>query len=738
MEFLLIVLIIILISDNSKLKKEIEILKRNSQSQNINYNQTQTNYVEEVSNNNTNLKNNYQQSINNQVVQTNLVKQNNTQNKQNPSVLFIAGSILIVLASIVFLASSWLILPSLGKVIVLIIVQALFAFLSKICIEKFSLEKASKVFKYLSLIFIPIILISISCFELVGYYFSPYSDGFLLYCGMTFLITTIIYKIVAHKNNELFLNRTSVILEIISLTFFICYLNCTFETYLFLMTIYNIVIYILLQGNYLDSKVYKTINTILTYALLSISVCASYFDKSLIASTNILLFALLYLYKYLKTNELKNKKANLTFSIICYILSLNIINILLDTFIPAYIILGLFPLFIILYFIKEKELKDIVIAISNVVNILIILQVITIPEKTFTFVLSFILATIICIISYVYNRNKAFKYLSYLAFSFTLLSICYVVELNDLARYIPLLVSAIIYGLESTCPKLRDSASIKVLLITLTIESLILADSYTNLIPLALIILLVYLEKESDNFLFIPILASFSILFFDNQVFPRMYSFIAIIALTISSIYKKKINIFSILSFISIILSTIAFNYDISIFFIMLLIWGFNHLYFNKTEKNKIYKTVCLLSILGLYIKLLVSLNIELISIYAIGCYTSLIFITRYIISDEFVDNKFIEYYFFSIITIAALFNVFNIVDGILLTIFIFMISLISYSLKYESYLKVSVVFIIINILALSSKYWFQIPWYIYILLIGIAFLALAIHEEKKKNKDNK
>lgn len=740
MNFLLIVFIIILLSDNSKLKKEIEILKRNSQSQNMNFINNQSNYNESMQNqvgNSINIIPPTEQTNNIQATNSNVVK-NNFQNKKNPSALFIAGAILIVLAAIVFLASSWLFLSSIGKVFILLIVQLLFTFLSKICLEKFSLEKTSKVFKYLSLIFIPIILISLSFFELVGYYFSPYSEGFLLYCSITFLITSIIYKLISHKKTDLFLSRTSVILEIICLTFFINYLNCTFETYLFLMTIYNIIIYILLQGNYLDNKTYKIINIILTYTLLIISIYLSYLDKSLIASTNIVLFSLLHLYKFIKSNNISEEKTNLTFCTLCYILSLNIINILTDSFTPLYILIGLLPLFIFSYYLKEKDLKDIIINIVTVIASLIIIQVIFTPDKTILFILSFILSAIIYIISFLLAKNKIFKYLSYFNLSLILFSICYVYEINEVSKYVPLLVALIIYGLEKLYPKLRDNSSIKLILIILSLESLLLINSYTILIPLIFTLLLIKLEKENDNFLFLPILTSFSILFFEDNFLPQIYSFITIITLTIFSIYKKKINLFSILSFISIILSTIAFTYNISILFIILLIWGFNHIYFNKSEKNTIYKIICLLSTLGLYIKLLIYLDIDLSSMYALGCYSSLIILTRFIISDKFVDNKFIEYYFFAVITFIALFNVYNFVDGLLLTIFIFMISLISYSLKYDSYLKVSIVFIIINILALSSKYWFKIPWYIYILLIGISFLTLAIHEEKKKSKDNK
>ena len=45
----------------------------------------------------------------------------------------------------------------------------------------------------------------------------------------------------------------------------------------------------------------------------------------------------------------------------------------------------------------------------------------------------------------------------------------------------------------------------------------------------------------------------------------------------------------------------------------------------------------------------------------------------------------------------------------------------------------------IINIIFLTFEYWSQIPWYVYILIVGLALIVFAMLDEKRKiNKKKK
>jgi hypothetical protein len=71
-----------------------------------------------------------------------------------------------VLAAIVFLVSTWAAIPNLLKTLVLVMVTGIFFVLSNVAKKKYDLPKASKVFYYIGMAYIPICLGSIAIFKL--------------------------------------------------------------------------------------------------------------------------------------------------------------------------------------------------------------------------------------------------------------------------------------------------------------------------------------------------------------------------------------------------------------------------------------------------------------------------------------------------------------------------------------------------------------------------------------------
>lgn len=740
MAFLLLLLVVLIAIENSKLKKENVELKERLNNMNL-VHLSNNQQIPKSTQNTQPMLANVKNELQNNQNQISLPKTNQVQKKQSPSALFIIGSILVIFASIIFLSSSWMFLPGIIKAIILIIIQFIFGFLSKMCLEKFSLDKASKAFKYIFFAFIPVVLLSFSFFELVGYFLSIGYDGFTIYISLTFILTSLIYKYIAKKEKDLFLNIISVICEILSLTFAVIFFEADFFTYLLIISIYNIIISVLLKKNYLDTRTYKIINQIMTYGTL-IFLTFSLTDSKIISHINVIIYTIYFLYNAIKSSEKKEKEKYTILSLIGYTLSINTINILLNNTIYIISLIAILPLFLLNKFIKEDYLKKIITNGASIITSIILIFIILNPEKSIIFILSFLVSTIIYIIALFLNKNNIYKYLSYFSFLLFLVAINYITEIDTFGKYIPLIVASVIYLFESILPSLKDSASNIIIILLITLESVLLINSYSVLIPLILLIIFVITEKENDISLIVPILCALSIIFIKGGIVPKIFGFLASISLSSISIYKKKINQYSILSLIYFFTMIIAFDYPIEILFLLVLIWSIAHFIINKGD-SKFYKITAVISSLGLYTDLLIKSNIEIISLYAIGCYLSLIYITRYIIKDDFIDCKFIEYYGFSIITIISLINIEFIFDGLLLTVILIAISFLSYALKYNSYFKVSNIFIFINLLFFTSKYLFQIPWYIYILIIGCAFLSYAIYDEKRKkqesrNKDNK
>ena len=121
-----------------------------------------------------------------------LKKERQERETKNTTIL-IVGAILIVLAAIVFLMSTWNTVSNVIKTVVLVLLIGVFLGASKIAKDEFKLEKASNTFFYLAMAYIPICLISCSIFGLFGHRLSIYGEGRYTYLAMSMVFTAGIY-----------------------------------------------------------------------------------------------------------------------------------------------------------------------------------------------------------------------------------------------------------------------------------------------------------------------------------------------------------------------------------------------------------------------------------------------------------------------------------------------------------------------------------------------------------------
>ena len=111
---------------------------------------------------------------------------------------------------------------------------------------------------------------------------------------------------------------------------------------------------------------------------------------------------------------------------------------------------------------------------------------------------------------------------------------------------------------------------------------------------------------------------------------------------------------------------------------------------------------------------------------------------TRFIIKkwDVYLYKVF-EYLGSIVICLIALFNYSSEMDGIIFVFGLTILVIISYYLKYGPIFLVSLFSIILNVLILTRTFWLNIPWWLYILFIGIILICFAVYNEvnEKKNK---
>lgn len=183
-----------------------------------------------------------------EVLERKIRKEKKERETKNTTIL-ITGSVLIVLAAIVFLMSTWNTVSNIIKTVVLMLLIGVFLGASKIAKERFSLEKASNTFFYLAMAYIPICLISCSIFGLFGRYFSLYGDGKYTYLAMSMLLTSGIYFInyKIKKSNTLLVG--SILSQILTIILFGLIFSNKISLIIIILLIYNIALIRLTNNN---------------------------------------------------------------------------------------------------------------------------------------------------------------------------------------------------------------------------------------------------------------------------------------------------------------------------------------------------------------------------------------------------------------------------------------------------------------------------------------------------------
>ena len=91
------------------------------------------------------------------------------------------------------------------------------------------------------------------------------------------------------------------------------------------------------------------------------------------------------------------------------------------------------------------------------------------------------------------------------------------------------------------------------------------------------------------------------------------------------------------------------------------------------------------------------------------------------------------------ILTIISLIICSTATDAVIIIFTLLVICILAFLMKWDHILYTSLICMIINIIFLTFEYWSQIPWYVYILIVGLALIVFAMLDEKRKmNKKKK
>lgn len=368
--------------------------------------------------------------------------------RKNTTVL-ITGAILIVLAAIVFLMSTWNTVSNIIKTVVLVLLIGVFFGASKIAKERFKLDKASNTFFYLAMAYIPICFLSCSIFGLFGNYFSINGDGKYTYLTITMVLTAGIYFINYKTRNSKILLAGSILSQICSLILF----GFIFEENVLLTTIilltYNIAL-ILLTNKDLNVDMLKYFyNGIpcITGIFAIVELFSSSFYMFFILPLLMINFLLLY---FKKKDNLQNAYL---FNISLYAFGLYVTLLYRYSFdisngikfiisivyaISAFVIEGILLR-------KEENLIKSSMVVSLISIGIIYLRTLVVET---TFIKSYMVAgleTLLMLLVYMKSKEDGKNILSYLIPGTLILTVCHILRLLKVEYSIYIIASIIIF-----------------------------------------------------------------------------------------------------------------------------------------------------------------------------------------------------------------------------------------------------------------------------------------------------
>ena len=103
------------------------------------------------------------------------------------------------------------------------------------------------------------------------------------------------------------------------------------------------------------------------------------------------------------------------------------------------------------------------------------------------------------------------------------------------------------------------------------------------------------------------------------------------------------------------------------------------------------------------------------------------------------LDKEFLGLIECGVIGCLTLFGSFIIeepIDGVAYLGILLVVSILSYTKEWKTYLYSSIISMIFGVIVLTAEYWKELPWYVYILVIGLALISFAMYDEKRKQTE--
>lgn len=458
----------------------------------------------------------------------------------------------------------------------------------------------------------------------------------------------------------------------------------------------------------------------------------------------LLLIEMLLLIVGIMKSEKLEKSIYTCISLICFILAGSNIITLLNLNYTFYILFAILTFVIseIINYTKIDRSRGLFIIPHIFIIGITLISLLDVGIKLFDNIIIFLLLDITYIYSFIkYKENQIFKYLSYILIGFTLLSITRFLGLKY--NLVPMILTILISLIEQKYRKVKDNFSVGIFSIIAYTSLVDYNEPINSLLAFLFSAYLIFynIKNEENKYLrCIPVIGLLVIL--NTSIKPVYESYVILltilstIALTVVSTYKRKVSLDTVFSGLYLLYTFYILDNEI-ISEMFLIFWAFINMFFMEEDKSKdIFKSMAFFGILLFYESFISEIELEYQAFYMIGITIFIISMFKNILKKYVKEIENIEYLVYGILYFLALANYNNEKDGMIYVAFMVGVLIYSYIQKYGTLFIITLAGILINAVALTRTFWFSIPWWVYLLIIGGILIGFAIKNENDDNKN--
>lgn len=615
------------------------------------------------------------------------------------------GLVMILISGVLFATTTWEIISNLVKVIALVGMGAAFLGLSKFSETRLKIESTTKAYFILGLAFFLLTWVGIGYFEVISPWFSYFGDGKNLVYFITLILLGTFLYLINYKFKEkeyLYMGHMCIYL---SLYHILAAVGLDLLQVTIILSLLSLIINII-PNNKLISTV-KELNYPISYLFGAIILTQCFeADKYIVLIACILNIANVVLLALTKKSAVNEVFA----SIISYTL-LTIGTLKLDiSFDNAILLFSVVSIFSLLIKYQKVNQSNWLVSSSQIIYHLlatVLVVIITSYSEPKSVIISTIYLALNIINSFDLYKNHEqidFRYqpMVILIFFFSLQAFVNE-QLFFIGDLLPFSLAAFTYALiyHFTNKQHPKRYYFLILLITLGITfllNLIFGEIIVALTTLLLVIYLYFTRKKED-------------------IGKRVLLYIAILV----NIYVTSLLL------IDYGLSSIVANIICLIIFVILTLF----------IKDKKLKTINYISIVAPLYTLVNTLdmaeNLKIVITNIFWLYLLFLFVKFLIKEKEAKD--LISTIGLALITLPIIFEA-DILVGIYIGILAIVIIFIAFNEEhFKKLFYCGVIITIVNIVVQLWEFWTQIPFYLYLLLVGIAIIAFVTYKELHKKE---